>query len=195
MPYRKTARPVHICQCQNHAWTALTQGYITLVSPEDAHIIQERKWTTFIGKKGGLYARTGERRFLHQVILGTKGADHINRNGTDNRRNNLRPATLQQNAANRKNRRPQGFRGVRKLSTRWGARITVESKNVWLGTADTREEAARIYDAAALKYFGEFASLNFPTDVHDHSSASASSHQAESPSALSWQQLALPFFV
>lgn len=99
---------------------------------------------------------TGDRRLV----------DHKNGNALDNRKENLRVATKQQNNANRglliNNK--SGYKGVswRQLSKRWCAFISVNNKSKFLGSFKIKEEAARAYDKAAKEHYGEFAILNFP---------------------------------
>lgn len=92
--------------------------------------------------------------------------DHINGDGLDNRRANLRVCTKSQN---QRGQRVQGrnktsvFKGVCWLKdrSRWGAHIKVSRKSVYLGTFKSEIDAALAYDAAARTYFGEFARPNF----------------------------------
>jgi hypothetical protein len=94
--------------------------------------------------------------------------DHENRNGLDCRRENLRAATYSQNNANRRFsiKNTSGYRGVRKTKEgKWRAEIKVDGKKISLGCYWDIIEAAKAYDTASSKYFGEFANLNFPKAV------------------------------
>lgn len=91
--------------------------------------------------------------------------DHINRNGLDNRKENLRLCTIKQNSYNAKlsKRNSSGYKGVSKTwNGKWRARIRVNDIEKHLGVFFTSKEAAQVYDNAAQKYYGEFANLNFP---------------------------------
>jgi hypothetical protein len=104
---------------------------------------------------------------MHRVIAGTAGhlqTDHKDGDGLNNRRSNLRPCTSAQNKANvglRSDNR-SGFRGVSRNAQDncWIARIQGRHIGVFRDAVD----AARAYDDAARKAFGEFAHLNFPDE-------------------------------
>ncbi len=94
----------------------------------------------------------------------TKFIDHINRDRSDDRWANLREASAQQN---QRNRPPlSGYKGVSlHRSGRFRARINVNEREVALGFFNDPADAARAYDDAARRHFGEFAYLNFPAEV------------------------------
>lgn len=107
--------------------------------------------------------------FMHNLILKPKQdfqVDHINRNGLDNRRSNLRIGTVSQNYANfpKKQNTKSKYRGVSFLKRiegkPWQASTTVNGKLAYIGVYKTEKEAALAYNKAAKKFFGEFAQLN-----------------------------------
>ena len=108
-----------------------------------------------------LMHRTVAERYLN--IAGLQ-VDHRDRNGLNNQRHNLRPATTSRNSANKPGNRnnTSGFKGVfwDKSKRLWLASIRVNYKQLHLKRWPTQLEAARAYNAAAIKYFGEFAWLN-----------------------------------
>jgi hypothetical protein len=96
--------------------------------------------------------------------------DHKNGNSLDNRKENLRLCTIQQNSFNRKpkNGKLKVFY-LNKSSNKYSAQIGFNNKKIYLGQFKSKEEAAKAYNEAAIKYFGEFACLNKIGENHDSS--------------------------
>lgn len=103
--------------------------------------------------------------------------DHRDGNGLNNQESNLRYANRTQNGANRRiaSNNVSGYVGVHWCNTinKWVSRIRVRQKTINLGSYDDVTEAARVRDQAAIRYFGEFAKLNFPTDENSPSNVPA----------------------
>ena len=150
----------------------LTQGKFALVDDEDFDRINQWKWCYRQGyaiRGVNLGKRKVKTIQMHTLIIGTpKGmtTDHINGNKIDNRRSNLRICTQKQNTKNRqvskKIVKSSTYKGVswHKQNKKWQANIKVNYHHIYLGTFKTENEAARAYDTAATKHFGEFARLN-----------------------------------
>lgn len=102
---------------------------------------------------------------MHRMITGFKksGVDHRNRNGLDNRKENLRFATNRQNSCNRIRANRHGYRGVyRPTGSRgWGCQIQTEHKRIHRYGFKTPEDAAREYDKLSKEHHGEFGIRNF----------------------------------
>lgn len=123
--------------------------------------------------EGGLDKRGKKKTttlFLHRTILSPpkkKVIDHIDHNGLNNKRSNLRICTVAQNTANkRKGKGSSDFKGVswHKRDQIWIATIHQKRKQLHLGYFNDELEAAKAYDKAAKDLWGEFAKLNFEND-------------------------------
>lgn len=94
--------------------------------------------------------------------------DHVDGNGLNNTRANLRPATNAQNNHNERLRatNTSGYKGVHwvRTNSKWRAEIRIDGRNRHFGYFVDPLDAARAYDAAARSAFGAFACLNFPLD-------------------------------
>lgn len=91
--------------------------------------------------------------------------DHINHNGLDNRKANLRIATFSENRRNSRKAKDTSskYKGVswHKNNKKWHAGININGRRKHLGSFDDEIQAAKAYDEVARKYHGEFSSLNF----------------------------------
>ncbi len=103
---------------------------------------------------------------MHKLLCPSGRVDHRDGDGCNNQRDNLRPATAQQNSRNSSKRRGtvSRFKGVswHKQSKKWVAALRIYKKHHYIGIYSTEEEAARAYDAEAKLFYAEFARLNFP---------------------------------
>jgi hypothetical protein len=150
---------------------------VAWVDDDDYARLEPYTWYA-VKRRHTFYAQTsprdGTRVYLHRMIAGPDApeVDHCNGNGLDNRREDLRPATRQQNSFNMKHRVrnvTSAFRGVywSKDKQGWVAQIKVNYKTTCLGTFSTDAAAVLAYDAAARERFGAYARLNFPFGVED----------------------------
>lgn len=153
----------------------LTRGHVAIVDESDyARVMAAGPWHAVVSNRT-VYARRhlyGRERVdrtmekLHTFLTGWPLVDHINGDGLDNRRSNLRQATSAQNAANARMHRDNrsGFKGVSWSTAQgsWRFDIMVKGQRSYRGGFKTPEEAALAYDAAALAAWGPYAKINFP---------------------------------
>jgi hypothetical protein len=150
----------------------LSKGHVALVSDEDyQRCISGRKWFALVTPRTVYALRhttTPEGKdtteYLHIFIMGQKGIDHIDHNGLNCQRENLRPATqTEQNANRRKTHGTSKYKGVgwNKAKKKWQATIMHKRKTINLGRFVSEVEAAKTYDQAARHIFGSFALTNF----------------------------------
>lgn len=156
---------------------SLTQGQVALVDDADYDWLNQWKWAARKDHNENFYAVrsssvNGKQYaiYMSRQVLGLeygdkKETDHKNHNTLDNRRNNLRTCTHQENLMNQKSHlnSTSKFRGVYwdKLLGKWRAQIRKDGKVKHLGVFVLEELAALTYDMAAIREFGKFANLNF----------------------------------
>jgi hypothetical protein len=161
--------------CNQSTTIPLTRGKVATIDADDAERVLQHKW----------YLQTNDDReyaaachttspnqkiviFMHRLILNApKGVqvDHLDGDGLNNTRANLRLCTHAQNMANQRLRRAtntSGYKGVywKKHAKQWCAQIKHQGRKHHLGYYRNPEDAARAYDRAAITFFGEFARLN-----------------------------------
>lgn len=152
-------------------WIKLTQGKETCIDRADWPEVQKYRWYALRRPSGLVHVMTnikiGDRRtttYLHKLLLKSEKIDHEDGNGLNNRRKNLRSCSSTQNVANTGLRQDNtsGFKGVN-LDRRdgiWVAELSVGGAKKYLGRFSNIIAAARAYNEAAVKYFGQFAKLN-----------------------------------
>ena len=149
--------------------------HLILFDDIDADIVGQHVWHVRPQGSGIYYAGTNiatasgrKIKLMHILLMGRAGVDHINHNGLDNRRENLR---LANQSLNNGNQRPRSggsskFKGVcwHKRGQKWQATIAFNSKRRGLGLFESEIDAAKAYDRAAREQWGEFALTNFPEE-------------------------------
>ncbi len=157
------------------AYVPLTRGYEARIDIEDIPLVAGRNWVSSVSKHAdgsvrSVYAMRGERVgakvhtiLMHRVIAGTPEGfetDHINGDGLDNRRANLRHATKNQNQHNSRipKNNKSGAKGVRwhKQRRKWHAAIMVSGRTHSLGLYECVDEAKAAYDKASTHLHGKY---------------------------------------
>ncbi len=144
---------------------SLTQGFEALVDDEDYERLSAFKWNVHMGGKNNFYAarRVNKKNLLmHHVIYPISKpfcVDHIDGNGCNNQKNNLRVCLHKNNLCNAaiSKNNTSGFKGVYWQKGKWVAAISPNGKCIYLGRFSDPKEAAKVYDTAAEFHYGEFA--------------------------------------
>ena len=173
MPAKDYPSVEYIRQCVRYE-----DGHLFWVERPRGHFLDDRAWESWNARFSGEEAGTKGARYwyvrinyksikrhlvvwaLHHGVI-DPGVDHENRNSYDDRIENLRKATQQQQVRNAGKRKDNtsGYKGVSwdKRSGYWAAYIMVDKRKIHLGYFDDLEEAHEAYVKASIRYFGEFA--------------------------------------
>ncbi len=146
----------------------LTKGKFAIVDAEDYDFLMQWKWCfsrRYAASWGG--KENPQMMAMHRVINKTPHGlytDHINGNGLDNRKENLRTATPSQNLINSPASGISKYKGVswHKRDKKWQVFIQKNGQRSFVGNYRNEELASLAYNAAAIKIHGEFARLNQP---------------------------------
>lgn len=170
---RKT-RPIRIEG--DVAYVPLTKGYEAIIDSADVDLVKHWNWCAALSRRSdgsimAVYAirnvwntdGTTRTILMHRLLAQTAPkmeTDHIDGNGLNNRRSNLRPATVSQNQQNSRRRQgtKSGVKGVcfDRAKGKWRADIKVSGRNVFLGYFDCIENAGAAYANGSAHYHGEF---------------------------------------
>lgn len=154
--------------------------HIVIFDDVDEPLVSRYKWTVRKGANTSYAHSTRHGLSMHRLILGLPVGhivDHINFNGLDNRRDNLRFCNTQESVwhtrgwAKEKRTHKCPYKGVwpvvrctgAKGGKLWEAKIGLNGKQIYIGSYKTAEIAAMAYDDYARYYHGRFAHLNFPS--------------------------------
>jgi len=153
----------------------LTQDKVAIVDDENFEWLSHWKWTFSERKNNGYAIRRKHRRYakaiyiyMHRLIMNAEQGeevDHINRDGLDNRKENLRFCSHGQNGMNQGLQtriKSSKFKGVTHPKGRksWCAQLNYKGKHIYLGSYKLETEAALAYNKKAKEVFGKFAKLN-----------------------------------
>lgn len=136
-----------------------------LVDDDDFEYLSNFNW--YKEKRGTIRCKVGTVS-IPRLLIGKNDVDHKDRNPLNNQRSNFRETTIGLNNANRAKKRgcSSQYKGVvwHSQNKNWRAQISINGKNKSLGSFTDEIKAAKAYDLAAAKQFGEFAVLNFPRE-------------------------------
>lgn len=145
----------------------LTQGKIALVDDEDFEYLNQFKWHA-IKSRNTFYGCRLRNLRMHREIMKVKNTnviiDHIDGNGLNNQKYNLRICSVGENNKNRHTvNNFSGYLGVSRVTSkceRWQANIRVNGKTLYLGSFKDKKDAAKAYNENAIKFHKEFARIN-----------------------------------
>jgi len=170
----KNELPIYADRFGDYCKIPLTQGRYAKVDPEDYIWLSQFRWHCKSNLKSIYAVRTvtiagkSKRVFMHRLIADTPAhlvCDHINHDGLDNRRANLRNCTIRQNNVNSRaaETSTSKYKGVswNRRRSKWVTYIKKDGRQKFLGSFTEESQAAKAYDLVAKKLHGRFAALNF----------------------------------
>lgn len=169
-------RQAHACDCGDHGFVGLTRGKVAIFDVAAIPKVAPHLWNAKRMKDGSIYAESridGQQIGMHRWFCGLgrgdgQHVDHRNGDTLENRSTNLRPCSPAENIRNaRAHLRPVKFKGVHLRSSKWHFEIQagpIRERGFGFATA---ADAARAYDAAAVKLHGQFARTNAMLGLFD----------------------------
>lgn len=139
---------------------------VAIIDDEDFDLISKYTWTRSIrSNKIYVVSKGVSRVLMHRLIMGFPKdllVDHINHNGLDNRKINLRIVSKKQNQCNRRpsKKGTSKYLGVIKRRNSWRAQISINKRTKHIGTFASEEQAALAYNEFAKVVHGDYANLN-----------------------------------
>lgn len=150
----------------------LGKGLFATIDAADYEEVRKYRWYATHGGGNNAYAaatKNGKTVYMHRMLMRPRKGyvvDHIDGNGLNNRRCNLRVCTPTQNLANKT---PRGgssqFVGVYRYRDKWAANVTCQGRCYYIGVFEDEVEAAKARDRKAYELHGQYAHLNFPEDL------------------------------
>lgn len=155
----------------------LKNNNILKIDDQDADLLQGNSWQ-YSKSSSKFYVRRGIKikgkrigQYLHRMIiekiinrklLKHEHIDHIDGDSLNNKRDNLRIVSIQENNKNRQKIKMKSskYKGVVKRGNKFSAQIDVDKNRIHLGYFEREKDAAEAYNTAAIKYFGSFAKIN-----------------------------------
>ena len=148
----------------------LTQEKVALVDDGEFESLNQFRWyahkdrNTFYAVRNIRVGGKQKSILMHWEVMGGKWIDHIDHNGLNNMRSNLRFCTNKENLMNQRKKQNTSsvYKGVsfHKHSGKWEVQIMINGKNIYLGLFSSETDAGRAYDKKAIELCGEFANLN-----------------------------------
>lgn len=179
----------------NKSIIPLTQGEFAIIDPEDFDRVSKLTWHLLDQKIISKYAITNIKingknttMRMHRFIMNAHESikyDHINGNGLDNRKSNLRVCTPSQNTMNAPPQRngTSKFKGVfwDNQKNKWACKIKFNGKSIHIGFYNNEIDAAKAYDLNAIEYFKNFARPNFNRCYYENPSGYSIKYQSLFP--------------
>lgn len=146
--------------------------HVVLFDSVDADLVRGHTWHIAVRNQVS-YVANGKRQFMHSLVMGgIKHVDHVNHNGLDNRRANLRPASKAEQQANTRppaRAKTSPYKGVARIGpARWRVLITTDGRPRHVGCFNDEWEAALAYDKAATEAWGDYALTNQKMKENGH---------------------------
>lgn len=165
------ARPIRIDE--DVAYISLTKGYEAMIDVEDLELVGAYNWYAHVHKRivyarrTSYIGRKATRVYMHRAIMGSQGVmviDHIDCNGLNNRRCNLRFATQSQNLQNQRTRlvNKSGIKGVSwdRNTSKWRAQISAQGKKISIGYFESKELAQSAYSEASKSMHKDYSRVS-----------------------------------